>query len=322
MATINISGIPVPRLAFGLGSLMKWAPNHAHPLPTDCSTEIHQAIAAGFRHFNVGDLYTTNESAAAVLRSSGLRREEVFISLKLNTYALLGCKGREHMIESAKAEIGRFGLGGYVDVLQLHFPPRGYSGQMSNREAWRVLEGLKEQGVARIIGLSNWTLEDYHDIMEAEDLKYPPQLNEYEFNPFLLSDLKLQELRAYEHKHGIVPMNYGILTAISGRLPSAKSSTLFNELEHQSQQLKLSPGELLLLWAWHRLNGIVVTTTSQEDRAIRTVQLLSAKGPSIPDGVFDKIEAAAGQDGPEGKMVYRHPHMEKARLAAAGVWTS
>lgn len=61
------------------------------------------------------------------------------------------------MIQAVKQEVERFGiLEGYVDILQLHFPPRGYAGNMTNREAWRVLEDLKDQGVARIIGVSNW----------------------------------------------------------------------------------------------------------------------------------------------------------------------
>lgn len=156
IATIDIGGFSVPRLAFGLGSLMKWAPNHAYPLPTDSTTEIRQAIAAGFRHFNTSDLYTNNPSAAQVFKECGLKREELFFSVKLNTYALLGCKGRESIIESAKKEIQRFGMEGYVDLLQLHFPPRGHPGNLSNQEAWKVLEELKDQGFARIIGVSNW----------------------------------------------------------------------------------------------------------------------------------------------------------------------
>ena len=157
IATIDISGISLPRLSFGLGSLMKWAPDHAYPLPTDSTLEIRQAIAAGFRHFNTGDLYTNNASAAAALRESGLKREEVFLSLKLNTFANLGCKGREDMIERVRREVERFfGRGGYVDVLLLHFPPRGYVGNVSNREAWRVLEEMKDEGTARVIGVSNW----------------------------------------------------------------------------------------------------------------------------------------------------------------------
>lgn len=155
-AAIDIAGVSVPRLAFGLGSLMKWAPGHTHPLPTDSSVEIRQALAAGFRHFNTGDLYTNNVSAAEVFRSSGLKRADLFFSLKVNTYALLGCKGKQHMIDSVNTEIERFGLQGHVDLLQLHFPPRGHPGNLSNREAWRVLEELKDQGRARLIGVSNW----------------------------------------------------------------------------------------------------------------------------------------------------------------------
>ena len=143
---------------------MKWAPNHTHPLPTDSTLEVRQALAAGFRHFNTGDLYTNNASAAAALRESGLKREEVFLSLKVNTFASLGCKGAEDMRGKVRGEVERFfgsgdgvGGGGYVDVLLLHFPPRGYvGGNLSTREAWRVVEELKEEGVARVVGVSNW----------------------------------------------------------------------------------------------------------------------------------------------------------------------
>lgn len=155
-ATIMIDNIAVPRLAFGLGSLMDWAPNHAYPLPTDSSKEVMQALKHGFRHINTGDLYTNNESAAASIKASGIARKDLFFSLKLNTYASLGCKGSDSMVESTKREIERFGLQGYVDLLQLHFPPRGHPGNLSNREAWRVLENFKDQKLARIIGLSNW----------------------------------------------------------------------------------------------------------------------------------------------------------------------
>ncbi|KAJ0351129.1 hypothetical protein COL154_004483 [Colletotrichum chrysophilum] len=314
MATINISGIAVPRLCFGVGTLMKWAPGHTHPLPTDSSVEIQQAIYAGFRHFNTGDIYTNNDSFAKVLRHSNLKRSEIFLSLKINTYALLGCRGRDHMIQAVKQEVERFGiLEGYVDILQLHFPPRGYAGNMTNREAWRVLEDLKDQGIARIVGVSNWTLPDYHDIFNARDLKHPPQLNEYEFNPFLLSDPKFRQLREFEVKHNVVAMNYGILTAVNGRLASQDSTALLQKLEEQSKQTKLSTADLLLSWAYYRLGGILVTSTSKADRAKKTIELLSAKDAPVDGQIYEEIEKAAALDGPEGKVFYGHPHMEKAR---------
>ncbi|KAF9871030.1 cytochrome P450 [Colletotrichum karsti] len=300
MATINISGIAIPRLSFGVGSLMKWAPGHASPLPTDSSIEVQQAIDAGFRHFNTGDLYTNNESFAKVLRRSNLERSEVFLSFKLNTYASLGCRGRDHMIQNVKDEIERFGLEGYIDILQLHFPPRGYAGNMTNREAWRVLEDLKDQGLARIIGVSNWTLPDYHDIFNASDLKHPPQLNEYEFNPFLLFDPKIRQLHDFEVKHNIVPMNYGVLTVISGRLPTENSTALLQKLEEQSKQTKLPAADLLLSWAYYRPDaGIVVTSTSKADRARKTFELLSAEESPVNSQIYEEIEKAAELDGPD-----------------------
>ncbi|KAI3544661.1 hypothetical protein CSPX01_05460 [Colletotrichum filicis] len=294
MSTISISGIAIPRLCFGVGTLMKWAPGHTHPLPTDSSVEIQQAIDAGFRHFNTGDIYTNNDSFAEVLRRSNLKRSEIFLSLKINTYASLGCRGRDHMIQAVKQEIERFGtLEGYVDILQLHFPPRGYDGNMTNRDAWRVLEDLKDQGVARIIGVSNWTLPDYHDIFSASDLKHPPQLNEYEFNPFLLSDPKVRQLREFEVKHNVVPMT------VSGRLPTEDSTALLQKLEEQSKQTRLSTADLLLSWAYYRLGGIVVTSTSKADRAKKTFALLSAKQAPVNGQIYEEIEKAATLDGPE-----------------------
>lgn len=60
------------------------------------------------------------------------------------------------MLQSVHGEIRRYGLGSSVGLLQLHFPPRGIKGNLSSREAWRVLEDLKDSGVAKLIGVSNW----------------------------------------------------------------------------------------------------------------------------------------------------------------------
>ncbi|CAN9282795.1 unnamed protein product [Alternaria alternata] len=311
--TILVDNIAVPRFAFGLGSLMQWAPNHAYPLPTDSSKEVSQALKAGFRHINTGDIYTNNESAAESIKASGIARKDLFFSLKLNTYAALGCRGKESMVESTKKEIERFGLDGYVDLLQLHFPPRGHPGNLTNREAWRVLEELKDQKIARIIGLSNWTLADYEDLMAAPDIKYKPQINEYEMNPFLLSDPKLRDLSSYEMKHGIVHMNYGFLSILSGKLPHDGAPALLKESRLLSNETNLTETELLLAWAYDRLHGIVISSSSQEHRLAGLAKLfLENDQVSLEQSVYDRIEKAASEDGYEGKTFYKHGHMDAA----------
>lgn len=211
-ATLQIGGHTVPRLCFGLGSLMTWAPGHTHPIPTDSSAEVAAALAAGIRHLDCGDLYTNLPSAAAALRAAALPRADVFLSLKLNTHHALRPAGREDMVASVRGFIEDFcgGLGGgvgYVDAVLLHFPPRGpgRGGNLSNREAWRVLEELKGRGLARIIGVSNFSLGDYEEIFAAGDLRYEPEVHECEMNPHMLFDPSFQARRAFELEKGIVP---------------------------------------------------------------------------------------------------------------------
>jgi hypothetical protein len=43
--------------------------------------------------------------------------------------------------------------------------------------------------------------------MDAPDLKYKPQINEYEMNPFLLFDPALRDRHFYEIEHGVVHMS-------------------------------------------------------------------------------------------------------------------
>lgn len=204
-ASLNIGGHTIPRLCFGLGSLMKWAPGHTHPVPTDSSAEVKAALEAGFRHFDCGDLYTNMPSAAEAIRKASLPRKDIFISLKLNTYSALKPASRQDILDNAKKFIKDFDLEGYVDVALLHFPPRGKGDNLSNREAWRVLEELKDQGIAKVIGVSNFTLEDLGDIFGADDLKHRPQVNEYEINPHLIFSPAFQARRAFELERGIIP---------------------------------------------------------------------------------------------------------------------
>lgn len=111
-------------------------------------------------------------------------------------------------------------------------------------------------------------------------------------------------------------IDYGFLTAISGRLPEGGSSNLRRVLKDQSAKMGKSEADLILLWAYHKLHGIVVTSTSKSERASSTFKLLSPGSEIPPDTVFAEIEKAAEADGHEGKVFYKHPHMEKAAAQA------
>lgn len=117
---------------------------------TDSSVEVGMALEVGFRHLDGGELYLNSESVGQAIRSSSsLSRSDLFVSLKINTYANIGFTGPRHIHDAAMKQIDMLGLEGYVDCVQLHFPPRSKKGNLSNREAWRCLEELKDKGIAR-----------------------------------------------------------------------------------------------------------------------------------------------------------------------------
>ncbi|PSR78085.1 NADP-dependent oxidoreductase domain-containing protein [Coniella lustricola] len=321
------AALALPRLCFGLGSLMAWAPGHTHPLPTDSYAQVAAALAAGFRHFDCGDLYTNLPSAIRAIRDAGVPRDQLCLSLKLNTYGALKPARRDDMVASAKKVLREFGWDkhdGYLDVALLHFPPRAKGDNLSNREAWAVLEELKDEGLVRVIGVSNWTIDDYESQFAHNDIKHLPQVSEYELNPHLLFDPKFKARAAFEREHGIVPKYYGILTPVTDRLAKRSASPhLLATLDELSIETGLTPHEILLLWASQLdISGtspIITTSTSNAERAKRLVQLLGDTNQDDDDSgksgldksVYERLEHAAGQDGYEGKTFYLHPHMNK-----------
>lgn len=107
-------------------------------------------------------------------------------------------------------------------------------------------------------------------------------------------------------------IDYGVLTAVTGRLAMRSGSPkLTSTLEELSQENGLTPHEILLQWAWDNLEGILVTSTSNAERAKSLTKLFSPEKTRLQTSIYDRLESAAKDDGFEGKQFYLHPHMEK-----------
>lgn len=73
----------------------------------------------------------------------------------------------------------------------------------------------------------------------------------------------------------------------------------------------MSPHEILLKWAWDNLDSILVTSTSKPERAKSIASLLAEGKPKLQRNIYEQLEAAAKEDGYEGKQFYLHPHLNK-----------
>lgn len=54
----------------------------------------------------------------------------------------------------------------------------------SVQETWKVLEKIKDEGLAKSIGVSNFRIRDIEKILAIPDLKHRPVVNQIEFQPF------------------------------------------------------------------------------------------------------------------------------------------
>ena len=139
---------------------------------------VRWALELGYRHVDTAQAYGNEESVGRALRDSGVPRDEVFVTTKFFP--------RADGDPAAEAEnsLRRLGVD-YVDLYLIHWPVPQIRG-----ESWKALQKLREQGLARSIGVSNYTIPHLEELLKSSPL--PPAVNQVEFHPFLYQRELLQ----------------------------------------------------------------------------------------------------------------------------------
>ena len=135
--TLN-DGVEIPQLGFGV-----------FQIPPDETVEATlRAFQTGYRHIDTAAAYRNEAEVGQAFRASGLDRDEVFITTK--------CFNDSHGYEQAKHafqdSIDRLELE-FVDLYLIHWP---VPSQDKYVETWKAFIELKEQGLIRSIGVSNF----------------------------------------------------------------------------------------------------------------------------------------------------------------------
>ena len=139
-----------------------------------CVRMVEQALRLGYRHVDTAEMYDNEREVGEGLRASGLPRGQVFITTKIwpSHFA-----ARE-LERAAKESLTRLQLA-EVDLLLLHWP----NPQIPLRETLSALSKVKRMGLARHIGISNFTVAL---IEEAARLAEEPLIcNQVEVHPFI-----------------------------------------------------------------------------------------------------------------------------------------
>ncbi|MGH7811256.1 MAG: aldo/keto reductase, partial [Candidatus Binatia bacterium] len=158
-----------------------------------CEAAVLTAFESGYHHIDTASMYGNEESVGAAIRASGIPREEIFVTTKLwNSDHANPERALETSLRKLKLD--------YVDLYLIHYPVR------ERIRSWRALEKLTQQGKARSIGVSNFTIRHLTELLAQTDAA--PAVNQVEFHPFLYQ----RELLEFCVARGIVIEAYSPLT--------------------------------------------------------------------------------------------------------------
>jgi 2,5-diketo-D-gluconate reductase A len=172
-------GIEIPQLGFGVFQVP----------PDDTEKVVEQALEVGYRHIDTAAAYRNEKGVGRAVASSGVPREDIFVTTKLWNSS----QGFDSALETFGKSLGRLGMG-YVDLYLIHWP---VPSQDRFVETWRAFERIHGEGWARTIGVSNFRIDDLRRL-EAET-EMGPTVNQVELHP----QMQQRELRAWHKQHGI-----------------------------------------------------------------------------------------------------------------------
>jgi diketogulonate reductase-like aldo/keto reductase len=134
---------------------------------------IHWALEAGYRHIDTASMYMNERSVGEAVRTSGLKREEIFITTKVWN----SDQGFQRTMDAFHKSMDLL-QSDYIDLYLIHWPVHN-----KYLDTWEALEEIYEKKLARAIGVSNFNIHHLEDFVNRRGLI--PMINQVEFHPYL-----------------------------------------------------------------------------------------------------------------------------------------
>ena len=202
---------------------------------------ILNGLEVGYRLLDTAWQYRNECEVGKAIKHSGLKREEIFITTKIWTDFI-----RSGEIEKALHESLENLTLDYIDLLLIHWPATGYE------SAWEKMIELREKGLVKNIGVSNFTAQMIDNISVSGVL---PVVNQIESHPYFQND----EVIDFCKEKNIMPQAW---CPLGGSYSDLKNNALFEEL---SGKYSKSPAQIILRWHIQR-NMLIIPRTQNKER--------------------------------------------------------
>ena len=223
----------MPVIGLGVGEL------------SDSETEqsVSAALDAGYRLIDTASAYGNEAAVGRAIASSGVPREELFVTTKLATED----QGFQSSQDALKTSLDRLGLD-YVNLYLIHWPA-GEHGQYI--DSWGGLLKARDVGHTRSIGVANFLEEHLSNIVDLSFVA--PVVNQIELHPLL----NQAALRAVNASRDVVTEAYGPLGV--GRLLDNPA------IVSVAQAHGKTPAQVLIRWSI-QLGNVVIPRSSSPER--------------------------------------------------------
>ena len=230
-------GNRIPQLGFGVFQIG----------PSKAPEAVQRALEVGYRHIDTAEMYRNEAGVGEGIRASGLGRDEVFVTSKLNN-GFHEPDDARRAIDGTLEELGF----DYVDLFLIHWPlPTLYDGDFVS--TWKTLEEFKADGRARSIGVSNFQIHHLQEL--ARETETTPAVNQIEVHPYFTNDA----VRAYGVEHNI---------ATEGWSPIAQGQVLGDPVVIRiAKAAGVHPAQVVL--RWHIERGDIVFPKSSNPQRMK-----------------------------------------------------
>lgn len=245
-------------LIFGTGKIEKQGVREA----------IRQGVSLGFRHFDTASVYGNEEDVGDALQElmmeQVVRRDEIFIIGKIFMSEFRNVVAAcQESLRKLKVE--------FIDLMLLHWPVAMKPEYMNIPEVykridrfplfkvWQQMESLVEKGLAKSIGVSNWTVALLIDLLAYS--KIPPLVNQIEVNPFN----NRKDLINFCKINKILIQAYRVIFAPPENWQGFNKCILQHPLILDlSQKYNKSPAQICIKWALCQGCSVIVKSIRHE----------------------------------------------------------
>jgi 2,5-diketo-D-gluconate reductase A len=265
--TLN-TGATTPQLGFGVFQIP----------PEDTAETVRTALDAGYRSVDTAAMYGNEAEVGEAIRDSGLDRDEVFVTTKLDN----GSHGRDAALRAFEQSLEQLGLD-RVDLYLIHWP---LPDQNRYVETWKALEEVHADGRARAIGVSNFQIPHLYALLEESDTV--PAVNQIELHPGFAQP----DLREFHSQQGILTEAWSPLAQGGDSLDGTRS---FGDegIAAIADAHGRTPAQIILRWHLQLGNVVIPKSVTPE----RIEENIAVTGFELTKGEMEQIGRLDSEDG-------------------------